>query len=255
MIPVRYKVENGAILAAGAGTRLRDRYSGILPKPLIPVCSKPIIDYAIENLLKVGTKNIYVVVNFKKELIKEYLMGNYPGYNIFFVDQEKLTGIADAVYSLKDYIDSNAFAVQLADEIDILDNMEKLIGLFFEKGSVASEAAIGEKDSEVIKRTCEIKIGADNRIIQIREKPLKPKYEVRGLGFYMFRPEIFKFIENTEISKTRNEREITDTISLVSEDGRAHALEMSGASFNINTSRDLIEARRYLSNCGYEKSI
>ena len=255
MIPVRNKVENGAILAAGAGTRLRCNYSDILPKPLIPVCSKPIIDYAIENLLKVGTKNIYVVVNFKKELIKKYLLGNYPDLNIFFIDQRELTGIADAVYSLKDYIGSNAFAVQLADEIDILDNLEKFISLFFEKRSIATTAAIGEKNSEVIKRTCEIKIGGESRIIQIREKPLKPKYEVRGLGFYVFRPEIFEFIENTEISKTRNEREITDTLSLVSKVGRAHALEMSGVSFNINTNQDLTEARRYLCNCGHEKSI
>jgi len=66
------------ILAAGYGTRLRPlTYS--VPKPMVPVCNRPLIGYAVENFLRYGVKEIVVNLHHLPEILEQYLTKTYGG--------------------------------------------------------------------------------------------------------------------------------------------------------------------------------
>ena len=237
------EIRNGVILAAGKGKRLNTNYSSILPKPLIPIQNKAIIDYSVENLIRLGVRDFYIIVNYKKDLIKKYLMNNYKELKFHFIHQTILSGIGDAIYLTKQYLQGEPFIVQLGDEIDIVENLEDFNKLFYEKQPSVINGSIYEPDINVLKRTCEIRFDTTQEILDIREKPVNPIYSYRGTGLYIFNKNIYEYIEKTPISSIRNEREITDTIKIISKDRNAYSIGIRGLSFNINTYDDLLKAR------------
>jgi dTDP-glucose pyrophosphorylase len=241
-------IRNGVILAAGKGKRLNTNYKNILPKPLIPIGSKAIIDYAMENLMKFGVSEYYIIVHYKKDLIQRYLKNNYGNFKIHFIYQKTLSGIGDAIYLTKQYIQREPFIVQLGDEIDIVENLEDFNKIFYEKHPSVINGSIYEPDLNVLKRTCEVNSDVTGKILEMREKPMNPVYNHRGTGLYIFNDRIYEYIEKTPISSVRNEREITDTINIMSKDGNAYSIEMKGVSCNINTLDDLRNARNRIAN-------
>ena len=64
------------IMAGGKGDRLQP-FTKVLPKPLIPINNKPIIEHIIENFLKFGIKNFFLSVNFKSRVLKSYFCSNH----------------------------------------------------------------------------------------------------------------------------------------------------------------------------------
>lgn len=237
------EIRNGVILAAGKGKRLNTNYSNILPKPLIPIQNKAIIDYSVENLIRLGVSEFYIIVHYKKDLIKEYLTNNYKDLRFYFIYQKTLSGIGDAIYLTKQYLQGEPFIVQLGDEIDIVENLEDFNRLFYEKHPSVINGSIYEPDINVLKRTCEIEFDMTQEILDIKEKPVNPIYPYRGTGLYIFNKNIYEYIEKTPVSSVRNEREITDTIKIISKDRNAYSIGIRGLSFNINTVDDLLKAR------------
>ena len=71
------------IMAGGRGTRL-EPFTKVLPKPLIPVNDKPIINHIIDRFVAVGVKEIYITVNYKAKIIKAYFEELETNYKINF---------------------------------------------------------------------------------------------------------------------------------------------------------------------------
>ena len=87
----------GVVLAAGLGSRIKP-LSFDTPKPLLPVCNKPIMQYQIEAMAAIGITNVIVVVGHLKEKISDTSGdGAWLGVNIRYIEQEKALGIAHAV--------------------------------------------------------------------------------------------------------------------------------------------------------------
>lgn len=86
----------GIILAAGKGTRMKSH----LPKPLVPLKGKPIINYIIDAFNKAGVKEIVLVVGYKSREIKKALGDHY-----IYVEQKEQKGTAHAVMLAKNYIE------------------------------------------------------------------------------------------------------------------------------------------------------
>lgn len=107
------KVKKGIILAAGKGTRLRPLTTSI-PKAMLPVVNKPVIDYIIEEALASGLTEIAVVCNYQKEVLYHYL--KHRPY-IHFIEQPNFGGTALALKSAIDFIDGEDFSLFLGDEI------------------------------------------------------------------------------------------------------------------------------------------
>ncbi len=92
------------IMAGGLGTRLYP-YTKILPKPLIPIGEKPIVEMIIDRFCDFGCKKFYMVVNYKKNMIKSYFNDlAHEGYEIEFIEEETFMGTGGGLCLLKDHI-------------------------------------------------------------------------------------------------------------------------------------------------------
>jgi dTDP-glucose pyrophosphorylase len=239
------KIKYGIIPAAGKGVRIRNLpLTRVLPKPMLPIIDKPILEYVIENMKKFGVRTIYLIVGYKKELIQEYFKnGEDWGIEIHYIEQKELKGIAHAISLAQDYI-NEPFVVILGDDLTIApdEDFQKIIETFWKNNAYVVEGIVYENDIEVLKRTCCVVLNNSGKIKEIIEKPSVPISNLRGIGIYLFDPIVFDFIKQTPISTTRGEIEITDTIKLISMKGKAFGVLINGINININTYQDFIKA-------------
>lgn len=243
------KLRFGVIPAAGIGNRM-GYLSTVLPKCLLPLCGKPIIHYVVENMVRIGIEKIYVIAYSKKELISEHFENSHSeiGAEVEVVSLEELPkGLALSIYAARELV-RESFVTILGDDVTVTDSLSPLVDLFFSRTAVAVEGVVKDEDKEAIKRSCCMELDETNRILHIVEKPTAPISSIRGCGVYIFSPEIFHYIEKTPMSLTSGEVEITDTISLLSQEGKAYGGFIHGANFNINTSDDLRKARTLIRN-------
>lgn len=109
---VRKKVKLGlpvVIMAGGRGSRLVP-LTNILPKPLLPINKRTIIEDIMESFVGIGCNQFYLSVNYKSELIHHYFDDlNNPNYKIEYFEEEKPLGTAGSMYLIKDKIDSTFF--------------------------------------------------------------------------------------------------------------------------------------------------
>ncbi len=91
------------IMAGGKGIRL-DPFTQVLPKPLIPVGNKTMIEKVIDSFREYRIEEFYITVNYKGEMIIAYFNGIEKDYRIHFIREEEFLGTAGSLYYLKDII-------------------------------------------------------------------------------------------------------------------------------------------------------
>ena len=97
------------VMAGGLGTRLYP-YTKILPKPLIPVGEKPICEMILDRFCDYGCRQVYMVVNYKKNMIKSYFndLENKP-YQIEYADETEFLGTGGGLCLLKGRLNTTFF--------------------------------------------------------------------------------------------------------------------------------------------------
>ena len=172
---------NVVIMAGGKGTRL-DPFTKILPKPLIPIDEKPIIEIIMEKLYKCGFHNFVFTLNYKKEYIKLFLRESSFPYNIDWVEENSYMGTAGSLALLKDKVKDTFFVLNCdtilnADYVDILkwhkenNNLMTLVGC--------------HKEIKVPYGILELEHGVLKNFVE------KPNYDVIiNTGIYVMEPEI-----------------------------------------------------------------
>ena len=96
-------------MAGGEGSRLKP-LTNVLPKPLIPVVDKTIIEDIMDQFVMAGCNEFYISLNYKAEMIKQYLQNlNNPDYHFHFFQEEKPLGTAGSLYLLAGSITSTFF--------------------------------------------------------------------------------------------------------------------------------------------------
>ncbi|KPA14609.1 nucleotidyl transferase, partial [Candidatus Magnetomorum sp. HK-1] len=83
------------IMAGGKGTRL-DPFTRILPKPLIPLNNKPIIEHIMDKFYDNGFHHFFLIINYKKEIIKMYINENHFPYKVDFIEENIISAIKRA---------------------------------------------------------------------------------------------------------------------------------------------------------------
>lgn len=103
-----------AILAGGKGTRLKDR-SGLLPKPMVPILGRPVLEHQIELCRRFGFSRIALLVHHQAEIIKDYFGdGRHWGVKLVYVEEQEPRGTAGALGDALDYLEEE-FLVLYAD--------------------------------------------------------------------------------------------------------------------------------------------
>ena len=161
----------GLILAAGVASRLRPLTDNI-PKCLLPVGQKSILERTIDNLILCGIKELIIVTGYFEDMIKSFVVKNYPGLKVHFVSNERYDS-TNNVYSLwlaKELIDNSD--IILLDSDIIFDH--RILELLMDDASknrlaVRFEDNMGEEEMKVL-------ITEDNHIRSIvrRSNPQKP---------------------------------------------------------------------------------
>jgi len=235
----------GVILAAGAGERIRP-LSLSIPKPLLPVCNKPIVQYQIEEMKRIGITDIFIVVGHLKSKITEYFgNGARLGVNIRYVEQKETLGIAHAVGQLESYV-HNPFILWLGDIFFIPKDIELLLSIHKEKAASAVLAVKKEPDYELLKKNFAVQLSDDGKVKRVIEKPRYLHSNLKGCGIYLFDLNIFDAIRRTPRTAMRDEYEITNSIQILIEDGfTVYPAEVIRWDMNITYALDLLSCNQF----------
>jgi glucose-1-phosphate thymidylyltransferase len=203
----------GLILSGGFGTRLRPlTYSQ--QKQLIPVANKPILFYAIEDLIEAGIHDIGIIIGPNKEQVKTTVQSVSWDANIEFIEQEAPQGIAHTIKVARDFLDKEPFIMYLGDNIlkeGVVTHVKD-----FEQSTCEGSVLLMEVDNP---EAFGIAVLNENKeIVQLVEKPDKPESNLAVIGVYLFRSKILEAVDNITPSK-RNLLEITDAVQWLIDHG------------------------------------
>lgn len=243
-------------MAAGVGARIKP-LSLSMPKPLLPVCNKPIIQYQIEEMKKIGIKDIVIVVGHLKKKIMEYFKdGQDIGVEISYVEQKQALGIAHAVGQLEEYI-KKPFLLWLGDIFFIPKDIHIMLEIYKEKQACAVLAVKKEKDYHLLKKNFAVVCNENGMVNRVIEKPRYFHSNLKGCGIYLFDLNIFDAIRRTPRTAMRDEYEITNSIQILIEDGMpVYPASVIEWDMNITYATDLLSCNQFqLKGIGKDKII
>ena len=174
------------IMAGGKGTRL-EPFTKILPKALVPIHEKPIIEHIIERFTELGCSDFYLTVNYKSRILKAYFEELQPKYGISFVDEKTPLGTAGSLYLLngqftRPFFVTNCDIIIKADYASLYE--------FHQKGGYDVTLVASTKEYIIPYGTCEL--NDDGDLSHINEKP---QYDfLVNTGLYLLNPDLLKLI-------------------------------------------------------------
>lgn len=186
-VPIELPV---VIMAGGKGTRL-DPFTRILPKPLLPLGDKTVIEVIIDSFVACGIGKFYISINYKSKIIKSYFEELNPSYALEYIHEDKPLGTAGSLTYLRGKINSslivtNCDVIIKADYRDIVDHH------LSSRNDITLVASL--KNYNIPYGICEIENGG--KLSRIREKP---EYNfLVNTGMYLLRPETLELIPENE---------------------------------------------------------
>ncbi len=174
------------IMAGGKGTRLKP-FTQILPKPLIPVNNKTVLERIIEPFFNSGVKDYYLTVNYKAKILKAFFEELDPEYNVQFIEEKKPLGTAGSLKNIPRKI-KTPFLITNCDVIFQLDCHELVD--FHKTNKFDLTLVASTKEITIPYGVC--KTNKEGVLENIDEKPTFD-YLV-NTGLYVINPSIIKYI-------------------------------------------------------------
>jgi len=183
------------ILDGGLGTRLYP-ITYEIPKPLLPIKKKPIINYLVDLFFEQGIKEIAVLISkdFEQDFIwwkKRY----YPKKKIKFFKEKKPLGTLGGLSYLKKWISKNSFFFTNGDELKNID-LKKMKAFHQKKGVLATIALVKVKNPQ----DYGVVICKNGIVQKFLEKPKNPPTKYINSGLYIFSPGIFNYHSGPKFS-------------------------------------------------------
>ncbi len=217
----------GIILAGGSGTRLYP-ITRVMSKQLLPVYDKPMIYYPLSTLMQAGIREVLVITTPHEQSLFKQLLGDGSqwGIEISFAVQESPDGLAQALIIAEDFLDGSPSCLILGDNIFHGGGLQEVLSRSMLITGGSTVFGYWVRDPE---RYGVVEFDADMRVLNLEEKPSKPRsnYAVTGLYFYDNRAS--QFARELKPSP-RGELEITDLNRRYLEDGSLH-LECLGRGY------------------------
>ena len=230
------------VLAGGSGVRFRP-FTDFMPKQLMPVANRPVLEYAIENVCAAGATEIAVVVGTWENDIRDVLGdGARFGVPIVCLRQERPLGLAHAVQLARPFLHDDDFIMYLGDSL--LPDGVALAAAAFRDRRPAVQVLLRRVPDPSAFGVAEI--GADGVVRRLVEKPARPRSELAVAGVYFFTDAIHKAVEAIEPS-ARGELEITDAIQWLIDRGTpVLSYEHRGFWRDVGRIEDLLAGNRHV---------
>lgn len=185
------------VMAGGEGTRLRPMTS-TLPKPLLPVVNRPIMEYVLRLLRRHGIRDAVVTVQYLASLIRRYFGdGSELGMTLHYATEETPLGTAGSVKNASDYLRGEPFIVISGDALTDID-LTDLIHFHETKGGPVTVCLTRVKDPVEFGITI---VDDDNRVIRFLEKPTWGEVfsDTVNTGIYVIDPEVLDHVPAGEV--------------------------------------------------------
>ena len=213
------------MLAAGRGTRMRE-LTNDLPKPMIEVRGKPVLQHIVEGLRDAGARRFLIIVGYHAEMVRNFF-GNGQRHNvdIDYVTQTVQDGTGRVVNLARSFAGDAPFILSYGDILVSPVNYKRVVDL---PNDV--EAIITVTRGEDVSKGGAVFVNEQMELVDLREKPKpgEPTSPWYNAGLYAFRATIFEFIAKLEPSP-RGEYELTDAIRDLAQSGKkVQALELTG---------------------------
>jgi len=235
-----YMSMQGFIPAGGEGTRLRP-LTLVMPKQLIPLLGRAIIEYPIQHLLDVGVRDIGIVIGYLGHLVREFLGdGSRYGAEFTYIEQLERLGIAHAIHlGIEHGFLSKPFINYLGDNI-LAQGIRKYVKRFLEEEPDAYILLSRVRDPSRFG----VAVVRDGRVVRLVEKPREPISDLVVVGVYMFRdPDLVEKAFKSLKPSWRGEYEITDLIQWFIDNGHRVIYDtVDGWWKDVGTPESLLEA-------------
>ena len=234
-------ISKAVLLAAGRGTRMRD-LTDEMPKPMIAVRDKPILQHIIEGLHAAGVAHFLVIVGYRAEVVRQFL-GDGTRFDVTISYRTQVTqdGTGKVVELARDFAGRDAFVLSYGDIIVDPPNYQRLVRL-----EDNCEAIVSVKHAEDVSQGGAVFVNERLELTDLREKPQpgEPTSQWYNAGIYAFRSSIFDFAARLQPSP-RGEFELTDAIRDLARSGRkVQALELTGAWADVRDPEILSQLNR-----------
>lgn len=262
------KVRKAVIPAAGLGTRMLPATKTV-PKEMLPLLDKPVIQYIVEEAVASGIEDILIVTNRAKSAMDDYF-DYYPELedrlerdgkgaeanlvrdiadlaNIFYVRQKETRGLGHAVWRAKCFVGDEPFAVLLGD--DVMRAKAPVLGQVIAAAEKYGVSAVGTQEvaPELICKYSSLRVEPleerTYRVLDMNEKPsLQERFSNFAiLGRYVLTPKVFDILEQTPPGHG-GEIQLTDALRELARRREMCAYDFEGRRFDTGNLRGFLEA-------------
>ena len=263
------KVRKAIIPAAGLGTRLLPNTKSI-PKEMLPLVDKPVIQYIVEEAVSAGIEEILIITNRGKSPIEDYFDyspdleerlirdGKQDEANtvravadmadVFFLRQKETKGLGHAIWRAKTFVGDEPFAILLGDDIMLSEKpvLKQLVEAAEEYS--CSAIAVREVPDELIVKYSSVKLEEklSDRVFRIGDMNEKPTLEEKFsnyaiLGRYVLTPAIFDILAHTAPGRN-NEIQLTDGMKELCRIEPMCAVDFEGRRYDTGNLKGYLEA-------------
>ncbi len=260
--------------AAGFGTRFLPATKAV-PKEMLPVLTKPLLQYGVEEALAAGISNMAIVTGRGKRAIEDHfddvvelehqlknsnklhylasIKSVVDAATFTYVRQQRMLGLGNAVLSGEPLIGNEAFAVLLADDLCTNGTSAGVLSQMIEiyQQYQCSVVAIVEVEAQNVNKYGIIdgKLIDDNGVYRIKTMVEKPSVDkspsnLAIIGRYILTPDIFSILANTKADKN-GEIQITDALKQQAKRGKVIGVKFRGTRFDCGSVEGYLQANNY----------
>lgn len=252
-------IKKAIIPAAGLGTRFLPATKA-MPKEMLPILDKPTIQYIVEEAVAAGIEDIIIVTGKHKRAIEDHfdnqkelemileekgkqdlldeVQHSSNLANMFYVRQKEQKGLGHAIWSAKQFIGNEPFAVLLGDDIVQSETpaIKQLINQYDETGkSIIGVQQVNESETHrygiVDPAKSNEGLFSVNKFVE-KPKPGTAPSNLAIMGRYVLTPQIFDYLEKQEIG-AGGEIQLTDAIERLNKDDKVYAFDFNGERYDV----------------------
>ena len=262
------KVRKAIIPAAGLGTRLLPNTKSI-PKEMLPLVDKPVIQYIVEEAVSAGVEEILIITNRGKASMEDYfdyapdlearLMEDGKEKeaqtvravadmaDVYFLRQKETKGLGHAVWRAKNFVGDEPFAVLLGDDIIRAKTpVTKQLIMAAEKYEASAIGVQQVSDEDIVRYSSVAVSPLEERVFEVSDLNEKPtpaqklsNYAI--LGRYVLMPEIFEILEH-QTPGYGGEIQLTDGLETLCHQKRMVAVDFEGRRYDTGNLCGFLEA-------------